>query len=27
MPVTVGDRVKFESISRERFLELGGELS
>ncbi|MEH6590943.1 MAG: 5-oxoprolinase subunit PxpB [Halioglobus sp.] len=27
MPVTVGDRVKFEPISREYFLELGGELS
>jgi KipI family sensor histidine kinase inhibitor len=27
MPVTVGDRVKFEPVSRERFLELGGELS
>jgi KipI family sensor histidine kinase inhibitor len=26
MPVSVGDRVQFESISRERFLELGGEL-
>lgn len=27
MPVAVGDRVRFESISRERFLELGGELA
>jgi KipI family sensor histidine kinase inhibitor len=27
MPVSVGDRVKFEPVSRERFLELGGELS
>lgn len=27
MPVRVGDRVKFEAISRERFYELGGELS
>lgn len=26
MPVAVGDRVRFEAISRERFLELGGEL-
>lgn len=26
MPVSVGDRVRFEAISRERFLELGGEL-
>ncbi len=26
MPVQVGDRVKFEPISRERFIELGGEL-
>lgn len=27
MPVTVGDRVRFEPISRERFLALGGELA
>lgn len=27
MPVTVGDRVRFEPISRGRFLELGGELT
>ena len=27
MPVSVGDRVVFEAVSRERFLELGGELS
>lgn len=27
MPVSVGDKVKFEAISRERFIELGGELS
>lgn len=26
MPVAVGDRVRFEAISRERYLELGGEL-
>ena len=26
MPVQVGDRVRFESISREQFLDLGGEL-
>ncbi|MCP3908028.1 MAG: 5-oxoprolinase subunit PxpB [Oceanicoccus sp.] len=26
MPVAVGDRVQFETISRNRFLELGGEL-
>lgn len=26
MPVSVGDRIRFEPISRERFLELGGEL-
>jgi len=26
MPVAVGDRVRFEPISRQRFLELGGEL-
>jgi len=26
MPVAVGDRVRFEPISRERFLQLGGEL-
>ena len=26
MPVDVGDRVRFEAIDRERFLELGGEL-
>ena len=26
MPVSVGDRVRFEAISREQFLELGGEL-
>lgn len=26
MPVKVGDRVRFEPISRERFLQLGGEL-
>mgnify|MGYP001821292842 CR=1 FL=1 len=27
MPVCVGDRVRFESISRDRFLALGGELN
>lgn len=27
MPVTVGDRVRFEPVSRQRFLELGGDLS
>jgi len=27
MPVAVGDKVRFEPISRERFLELGGELA
>ena len=27
MPVTVGDRVRFEAISRDRFLVLGGELA
>jgi KipI family sensor histidine kinase inhibitor len=27
MPVAVGDRVRFEPISRERFLELGGKLA
>jgi KipI family sensor histidine kinase inhibitor len=27
MPVRVGDKVKFEPISRERFLELGGDLA
>nr|WP_269473309.1 carboxyltransferase domain-containing protein [Kineobactrum salinum] len=27
MPVAVGDRVRFEPISRARFLELGGELT
>lgn len=27
MPVSVGDRVRFEAVSRERFLELGGELA
>jgi KipI family sensor histidine kinase inhibitor len=27
MPVTVGDRVRFEPVSRERFLALGGELT
>ena len=27
MPVSVGDRVRFEPIERQRFLELGGELS
>jgi KipI family sensor histidine kinase inhibitor len=27
MPVSVGDRVRFESISREQFLDLGGNLS
>ncbi len=27
MPVTVGDRVRFESISRERFVALGGDLA
>ena len=27
MPVTVGDRVRFEAISRDRFLALGGELA
>jgi KipI family sensor histidine kinase inhibitor len=26
MPVAVGDRVRFEPVSRERFLELGGQL-
>ena len=26
MPVDVGDRVRFEAIDREQFLELGGEL-
>lgn len=26
MPVSVGDRIRFEPISRERFLQLGGEL-
>ena len=26
MPVKVGDRVRFEPISRDRYLELGGEL-
>ena len=26
MPVTVGDRVRFEPVDRERFLALGGEL-
>ena len=26
MPVNVGDRIRFEAIGRERFLELGGEL-
>ena len=26
MPVSVGDRVRFEPVSRERYLELGGEL-
>ncbi|MFT6915523.1 MAG: KipI family sensor histidine kinase inhibitor [Motiliproteus sp.] len=26
MPVQVGDRVRFEAISRERFIELGGDL-
>ena len=26
MPVSVGDKVKFEPISRERFIELGGQL-
>ncbi len=26
MPVTVGDRVRFEPVTRERYLELGGEL-
>jgi allophanate hydrolase subunit 1 len=26
VPVSVGDRIRFEPISRERFLELGGEL-
>lgn len=26
MPVSVGDRVRFEAIDRQRFLELGGEL-
>lgn len=26
MPVAVGDRVRFEAIDRERFIELGGEL-
>ncbi len=26
MPVAVGDRVRFEAIERERFIELGGEL-
>lgn len=27
MPVTVGDRVRFEPVSRERFLALGGDLT
>ncbi len=27
MPVSVGDRVRFEAVDRKRFLELGGELS
>jgi KipI family sensor histidine kinase inhibitor len=27
MPVRVGDRVRFEPVSRERFLELGGDLA
>ncbi len=27
MPVSVGDRVRFEPVTRERFLELGGELA
>jgi KipI family sensor histidine kinase inhibitor len=27
MPVAVGDRVRFESVSRERFLALGGDLT
>lgn len=27
MPVSVGDRVQFESVNRERFLALGGELT
>ena len=27
MPVRVGDKVKFEPVSRERFLELGGDLA
>jgi KipI family sensor histidine kinase inhibitor len=27
MPVAVGDKVKFEPISREKFIQLGGELS
>ena len=27
MPVSVGDSVRFESISRERFLALGGDLA
>ena len=27
MPVSVGDKVKFEAISRKQFIELGGELS
>ena len=27
MPVSVGDRVRFEQISRDRFFELGGELA
>jgi allophanate hydrolase subunit 1 len=26
MPVSVGDRVRFEPVSRDRFFELGGEL-
>jgi allophanate hydrolase subunit 1 len=26
MPVSVGDRVRFQAITRERFLELGGML-
>tara|TARA_R110002072_G_C7567868_1_gene500827 strand:+ start:55 stop:162 length:108 start_codon:yes stop_codon:yes gene_type:complete len=26
MPVNVGDRVRFEAISRQRYLELGGQL-
>jgi allophanate hydrolase subunit 1 len=27
MPVAVGDRVRFEPVSRARFLALGGELA